>query len=177
MADTVRDRTTLVGLLADNSTQNITEQVDRDVLVSIMGVYAQLYLSAGATAQSVDTSWATLDWSAGANGLEDAADADYTADRISIGSGAGGVWEFHFQNTFTGTASTEFAYKLAVNGTRQDRASCKVALDASGNAASCSFSALVQVAAGDLVTVQVSANGASKSITPREMQLVAKRVA
>jgi len=93
MADTVRERATLIGLLADNSTQQISEQDDRDVLMSIMGVYAQLYLTAGASAISVGTAWQTLDWAAGANGVEDAADANYTADAITIGSGAGGVWQ------------------------------------------------------------------------------------
>ena len=177
MADTVRERATLIGLLADNSTQQISEQDDRDVLMSIMGVYAQLYLTAGASAISVGTAWQTLDWAAGANGVEDAADANYTADAITIGSGAGGVWQLHFQATVTGTASTEFAFKASVNGTRQDRASCKVAMDAAQTVASCSFVALLTLAAADVLTIEISANGASKSITPLEMQLVAKRVA
>lgn len=177
MADTPRDRATLQGLWATNGVQGLSAQDLRDGLVSIMGVYAQLFLTAGASAIGVGTAWQTLDWAAGANGLEDTADADYTADRIVPGTGTGGVWEVQFQATVTGTASTEFAIKASVNGTRQDRASCKVAMDAAQTVASCSFVALLTLAAADVLTIEISANGASKSITPLEMQLVAKRVA
>lgn len=49
MADTVRTLAALQALLADNTTQNISPQDVRDMLVSILGVYGGLKTTAGST--------------------------------------------------------------------------------------------------------------------------------
>lgn len=177
MSDTVRTFTDLQSLLATNGVQGISAQDLRDFLASAMGVYGQLYITGNSTAQgSIGTSFVTLDWAQGADGEEDNADVDYTNDQIEVGALGDGVYEIHFQLSGTGTASTVFEFAIAVNGTEDDASHCLLAMDASSTVQSCSIHSLVQLADGDIVTVSVKADGASKSLTPKEAQLTIKRL-
>lgn len=175
MADTPRTRTTLQTTLADNTSGDISPQDLRDMLVSIMGIYGQLYTHDGSSGQSVGATPEDLEWSAVQ--VEDAIDADAAAESITIGAGHDGVYLALAQFSFSGTASTTFQLHLAVDGSEESAIGCKVKLDSSGNVTSCSFCGLVELASGEEVTVTVEADGASKTFTLVHGQLVLKRVA
>lgn len=175
MADTIRTLADLLVLLADNTSGNISPQDVRDALVSRFGVYGQVYTSGGSTGVSVGTSPVTVEWDS--DGLDDGLTADSANDRLSVGSGSDGVFLVLAQFSFTGTASTTFTLKLSVNGTQDDALACKVKLDASGSPISASFAGLVSLVSGDAVTVEVVADGASKTFTLAEGQLSLRRIA
>lgn len=177
MADTVKTKTALVTVLADNSSGAISEQDLRDVLVSIMGVYAELTVTGGTTSQTVGTAFQTLDWTDGADGSEDNADADYANDRIEVGANGDGIYQVAGCFSFSGTAATTFTLQLSVNGTEDSSVSCQAKLDASGSVLNAAFCGLVSLADGDLVTVEVKADGASKSFVLVEGQLTLHRIA
>ena len=52
MADTIRTRASLLTLLADNATGDISANDVRDFLVSTFGVYGAIYIKDGSTAQT-----------------------------------------------------------------------------------------------------------------------------
>jgi len=178
MADSVRTRTSLLSLYADNSTQNISPQDLRDGIVSVMGVLAHLYVTGNSTAQTgIGTSYVTVDWgNGGGDGDDDNAASDYANDRIEVGSLGDGVYLLAFQASFTGSASAEFTFAIANNGTPLTGAVCMHEFTAAAEKGSCSIVALATLSDGDLVTVQVKADAASKQITMAEAQLVAKRL-
>lgn len=176
MADTPRTKSGLQTVLATNGVQGLSAQDVRDFLVSIMGVYAQLYVSGGVASQSMGTSPAKLTlWAA--DGEEDLADADYTNDQIEIGALGDGVYLALAQFSFSGAVSTTFTLKLAVNGTEDDAIACSRKLGTGGDDGSCSFVGLVSLSDGDIVTVYCTADGVSKSFTLAEAQLVLRRIA
>ena len=179
MADTVRTRAQVLALLGDNTTGDISPQDHRDQVVSAQGVYAQLYITGGATGQTIGTAFATMDWGAagGTDGLEDNANADKANDRITIGTNGAGVYQAQGCFSFSGTAATTFTIKLSVGGTENNACACKVKLDAAGATVNIGFVGLVTLADGDLVTVEVLADGAAKTFTPEECSLVLTRLA
>lgn len=177
MADTVRTLASLLSLLADNTTGAISAQDLRDAIVSIMGVYGGLYIDDGTTGTAVGTSYVTLDWADGGNFGENNADADYTNDKVTIGTGGDGVYLVIFKCSATGTASATFKLRLSVNGTEDAKLCCEVLYDASGSLQQMGFCGLVTLAAADIVTIEVIADGASKTFTPKQAQLVLRRIA
>jgi hypothetical protein len=63
MAETVRTRSYLQTLLATNGIQGISATDLRDLMASIMGVYAQIYTSGGSTSITAGTSPITVELS------------------------------------------------------------------------------------------------------------------
>jgi len=178
MADTVRNRADLLALFGDNTTGDCTPQRLRDGIVSILGVAAQLYATGASTGQTMGTSPTTLDWgmTGGADGLEDNANADKANDKIAIGTYGAGWYLALLTLSFSGTASTTFTIKLAVGGTPAGAVTCKAKLDAAGSVLNVAASGIVNLADGDNVTVQVTADGATKTFTLEEGGLTLRRI-
>lgn len=175
MADTPTTRATILAtLFPDNSTQQISPQDQRDAVVSIMGVGAQIYTSGGSTGTSVGTSYVTVPFAS--DGEEDLAIADAANDRIEVGASGDGVYLAIGQFSFSGTASATFTLKLAVDGSRKDAISCKRKVNSSGDVESASFVGLVSLADGEYVTVEVAADAASKTFTLVEGSLTLARL-
>lgn len=112
MPDTVRSRTALLALLADNTTQQISPQDMRDVLVSLHGVYGCIYVHAGATAQNITTTPAQL-LAFATNGPSSGTTPDQASDQITVGSA--GVYLMFSSVSATGESNTVFEYQFRVN--------------------------------------------------------------
>lgn len=175
MADTIRDRSALIALLADNSAGDISAQDVRDVLISVHGVYGDLRVEGGATAQTgIGTSqtkmtgWDTDGESAGTT-LDSTTDDD-------IAVGTAGVYRIAFHITLDGSASEVFTFEIAKGGVGTG-IKCEAEINSTPDQATASCEGFVSCAASDLITVLVNAGAASKEITPIEAQLVVQRVA
>ncbi len=176
MADTIQTQAQLAVLLADNSSGAISPQDARNLMVSIMGVYAQLYAHDGVSTQVVGTSAADITgWSAVQ--AEDGIDADHSVDSITIGAGHDGLYLALTQFTFSGTLNTTFEFHLAVDGVETPGGGCKRKLGTGGDVGSCSFPCLIALVSGEEVTVQVEADGAGKDFDLVHGQLVLVRLA
>lgn len=174
MPDTARQLSDLQSLFADNTTQEISPQDLRDFLVTAIGCYAQIYVTGGSTAQSSIGTGFTPVTGFTTNGADAGISADAANDRITLD--VAGVYQVGFQVSFSGSASTLFTFSASLDGTEETQCSCARALGTGGDTGSCSFVGLITATAGQQLTVEVKADGSSKSITPAEMQLVAKLV-
>jgi len=176
MADTPRNITDLLALLADNVGQDISPQDLRDFLVSVLGEYAQIYVHDGATAQSgITTTPVKMTGWATDGDDEGNLDADAASDRINVDETMD--VEVIFQCSFSGSANTTFEFHAYVSG-EQTQGACKRKLGAGGDVGSCSFTCLLKgLTNTDAIEVYVeSDNGGGASMTPVHAQLVVKRV-
>jgi len=172
---TVRTKTYLDTLLATNGVQGISATDLRDFKDSVMGVYASIYTSGGSTSQTMGTSAAKLTlWAS--NGEADNASADATNNEIEVGAAGDGDYLVIGQFSFSGAVSTTFTIKAAVNGVEDDAVACERKLGTGGDVGSCSFAGIITLADGDLVSVYVTADAASKSFTLQEGSLTIRRI-
>lgn len=176
MTDTIRDRTTLLTLLADNVSGDISAQDMRDVLVSLHGVYGQIYVTGGAAAQSLDTTPAKLT-SFAANGSSAGTTPDHTNDQITVGTD--GVYLVSGQFSAIGETGTTYILKLRNNAVAVDQATAKFTTSLMvGDAVSASFVGLVSLSASDVLTVYGESDDAGgANLTLVEAQLVVRRLA
>ena len=174
MADTQRSQSDLLTILADNTTRAISPQVARDVLVSVHGVYGAMYTKGGSTAQaSIGTSFVKITGFA-TDGASSGTTPDNANDEIVVGTA--GVYFVAFQISFSGTNSETFTFNIhkadvegAFQGVRK--------LGTGGDVGSMSVVGCITCAASDALALYVKATGASKSITPVDMQLFIFRIA
>jgi hypothetical protein len=174
MADTLRTLTALLALFADNTTQDISPQDQRDFIVSLMGAGGQVYTSGGSTGVSVGTSYVELPFTT--NGQANSVVADATNNRLEVGALGDGTYLVLGQFSFSGSLSTTFTLKAAINGTENNAVSCKRKLGTGGDVGSCSFVGLLTLAEGDYVTTRIVADAALKTFTPVEASLVVRRL-
>lgn len=88
MADTVRTRSALLTLLADNTSGAISPQDIRDFLVSVHGVYGSIYHTGTSASSSVslnDSTWTVLDGFS-ANGESSGTTPDHSSNQITVGT-------------------------------------------------------------------------------------------
>jgi hypothetical protein len=176
MADIVRTKAGVAAIFPDGTSGDISAQDLRDFVVSVLGVYAGLYVTGGTTSDTVGISYSTVNWVDGGNAEEDTCDGDYANDRIEVGGMCDGVYKVTGSFCISGTASTTFTVQAAVNGTNDDSLSGIITLDASGNVAHVGFSGNVTLADGDYVTVRVVADGMGKTFLLEEGQLHIHRI-
>lgn len=175
MVDTIRDRTTLLTLLADNTSRDISPQDLRDMLVSVHGVYGGLYVQDGSTAQTgVDTTPTKMTGWAG-NLPAAGTTPDHTDDSITIGTD--GIYIALCQVSFSGTISVTFEAHLRIDDVEQVEGFHRK-LGTGGDVGSASFVALKSLSADEVLTVYIeSDSGGGASFTPMDAQLVVFRVA
>ena len=173
MTDTIRDRDTLLALLADNSSRDISPQDIRDMLVSVHGVYGGLYVQDGVMAQAgVGITPAKMTGWAGnlpAAGMT----PDHANDQVTVGTD--GVYVAWCQVSFIGAASTEYQAHLRVNGAEQAEGwHAAGGIDPVG----AGFVAVKSLSAADILTVYIESDDAGgQDFTPADAQLVVFRVA
>jgi hypothetical protein len=174
MADTIRARSALLALLADNTTGDISPQDIRDTVVSIHGVYGKLYTADASASLSVSTTPIKMTlWAA--NGLSAGTTPDHTNDQITVGTA--GVYHVVAQFSFSGAANAAFHLHLRNNTVEVPEIGTQRKLGAGGDIGSCSFTGLTSCSANDVLTVYVEADGASKTFTLGDGQLVVHRIA
>lgn len=170
MADTERSKATLLGLLASNATGAITAQELRDLLVSVLGGYARIYVIDGATPQAVSATPTKIVCFA-ANGPSAGATPDHANDQITIGTTAD-YW-VEFTASCSGDAQTYIA-RLRKNGSAEGTLAAEAKLDASGRA-TLHFAGPVTLAQNDILTVYVEAGGAA-NLTVKHGTLAVRRI-
>lgn len=176
MVDTIRSLADLLALLADNSSGDISAQDVRDVVVSLHGVYGEMYVTGGASAQSLDTTPAQLTGFA-ANGNSSGTTPDHTNDQITVGTD--GVYLVHGQFSAIGETGTTYELELRSNGSLVPGIRCKFTASMTvGDHVSASFIGLVTLAADDVLSVYGESDDAGgANLTLVEAQLVVHRVA
>lgn len=176
MADTPRDLTALLALLADNTSGDISPQDLRDFVVSVLGEYAEIYVHDGSTAQTSITTTPTLLTGFASNGPDNGACvADAANDRITLGTA--GDYEVSAQFSFSGTLSTTFTLHARLDAVEVAQIACTRKLGTGGDVGSCSFTGILTSTAGQQLTVYVESDaGGGASMTLIQGQLVAKRV-
>jgi len=139
------------------------------ILLSISR-YGSILLADGSTPQSsIGTSFATLTgWSMNGNAQD--TQPNNSASQITIDKA--GVYSILFQISLEGTVSTKFTFRLNDGSGRNEQ--CLIEINSSGNA-ECGFIACTDYfAAATVISVDVKANGAGKTITSTDMQLTVK---
>lgn len=147
-------------------------QAVRDLLISVFGGYASIHVIDGAAAQLLGTSPAKLTGFA-ADGPEIGSNGDHTNDQITIG--CAGAYLVSFNGSFSGDAAT-YTLRLRKNGAAEGSLACGVTLVGGSDQKHIGFAGIVQLSANDVLTIFGEADQAAKNITPRHMQLAAKRV-
>jgi len=146
----------------------------KDSSAGVEARYASIYVSDGSTAQTgVSTTPAKVTGFA-ANGPANDDTPDHTNDQITVGTT--GVKKVNFQASFSGTVSTTFTFKLRIDAV-ESVLGCTRVLGTGGDLGSASFNGILSLAASEVLTVYVEADGASKSITPQNMQFSIMEVA
>lgn len=136
--------------------------------------YAAIYVTDGAAAQSsISTSPAKVTGFA-ANGPSNDATPDHTNDQITINTT--GTYTVSFDCSFSGTTATTFTFKLRNNAVEQN-AGCVRSIGTATATGTTAFDTIITLSASDVLTIYVEADGASKSITPVEMELAVREIA
>lgn len=174
MTDTARSLSALQALLADNTSAAISPQDVRDFLVSALGGYAEIYVDGGAVAQSIGTTPATLTAFDTDGVYDQQATPAASADKITFNTA--GVYEITLcPLSFSGSANATITMQFAIDDVAVGRA-VERKLGATGDIGAASLSALRTCAANEVLTVLVSADADSKSVTVKHASLRVKRI-
>jgi len=175
MADTIRTRAALLALLADNTTQDISPQDFRDVLVSIMGVFGHIYVDNNSTSQgSIGTSFVKM-VNFATDGLSDGVTTDATNDKLTIDYD--GVYEVSFDVAFSGSSNTTFEIHAFKNGTELVEVGSIRKIGLSGDVGALAKSQTpINLVATDELDLRIKADGAGSSITAQYLSLYVKRI-
>lgn len=174
MADTVRTRAALLALLPDNMTEDISPQDLRDVVVSLHGVYGEMSIQAGASAQgSISTTPAIVTgWNT--NGLSDGTTPDHTTNGITITEA--GIFVVDFSISLSAlTASALFAFEIYKGAVAQGQVA-EIMSNATPDRACVAGGGIVSCSAADVLSLYVYSNGAARTMTPTEGQFRVRRI-
>jgi len=174
MADTIRTRTDLLTLLADNATGQISAQDVRDVVVTLHGVYGGMHVDDGSTPQSgVNgtpqklTAWTTAMPAVGVT-------VDAANDQLTVGTA--GVYLCVAQISFSGTISAAFEAHIYRNGGDTGFGFHRK-MGVGGDQGSATAAGLVTCAANDVFSVYVNSDGTNDQITVIDGQFFVIRIA
>lgn len=173
MADTIRTRADLQTLLADNTTGDISPQDHRDVLVSVLGVFGQLYSHDSVAGLTVGTSPVTVEWATA--GLYDGITLDAANEKMTLAAGHDGTYEVHVQMSFTASQAT-YEVHVYKNAVEQTHLADKFKVTDAGDIHSCSIHGFIELVSTDDVLVKIEADGAAKTFTMAHGQFCIKRV-
>jgi len=174
MADTIRTRSAILSLFADNTSRDISPQDLRDFVVSAHGVYGGIYLLDGSTAQTgISTTPAKMTgW--GGNLAAAGVTPDYTDGSLTVGTD--GVYKVEHNISFLGNGSNTYKGRLRIDGV--EHSAGWTDYRASGDYLSAGFVTLVSLSAGEKLTIYLESNaGGGVSLTPFDAQLVCFRIA
>lgn len=177
MTDTIRERTTIASLLADNTSSEISPQDLRDTVVSIWGVFGSISTYNNASSQSLTTTPAKItafDITGSAVGVT----ADASTDDITVSSGSQGTFLVYVTLTCSGmTLNTLYSFHVAKNGTRVNGASGAINVQSSNDVGNVTIIYTVALTAGDIISVLgESTVGGGANITIKHGQLSIQRI-
>lgn len=174
MPDTIRSKSAILALLPDNTAGDISPQDLRDAIVTVHGVYGQVYVHDGASAQSLTTTAAKLTGFA-ANGVGSAGTTpDHTNDQITVGTD--GVYLVWWTASFTAQNTHVYQFHIRVDGTEQVASGGQIT--GTGGSQTTSTVTLLSLTASQVLTVYgESDQGGGSNWTPVHMQLMTYRVA
>lgn len=175
MADTIRTRAALLTLLADNVTGDISAQDLRDMLVTLFGVYGEILVFGGSTAQTgIGTSFTKMTGFA-ADGDSVGMTPAHASDQITADNA--GVYCVIFSCSFSGSVNATFTFEIQVDGVTKSNGGAERKLSSGGDVGDVSLNAIITLAAAEVVIIAVKADGASKEITPTYASLTMKKLA
>lgn len=171
MADTKRTLPELQALLADNTAGDISPQDLRDMLVSIMGVYGSIVITAGVTGQTIASGVAEqmTEWTT--DGISSGCTPAFASDQITIDNS--GDYEIGFQCGFQGITNCTFEFTLYKNGVTAAVGTQRKTSNA--DVGSCSFVCQITLAATDVLSIWVEGDQNGTFIVA-ESQLAVKRI-
>lgn len=176
MADTARTRAALLTLLADNVSGDISPQDIRDMLVSLFGVWAAIYVADGAVAQTGITTTPTKITGfavnvAGLGGMT----PDHTDD--SVEAPLDGDYLVLAQISYSGDNNQGYEIHVAVDGVETPFGTHRK-LGVNGDEGSATIIApLTGIAAAEKFTLQINtAPSGTAEITPLDMVLLALKI-
>lgn len=177
MADTQRTLASLQSLLADNSTGAISEQDERDMLVSCYRRgHGSIAVSAGATAQtSVSTTFVKLTAFAveSSGALAVLCTPSHSGDTVTVTEG--GVWAVHFSCSFL-TSGGLWTFAIFANAADSGFHAVVDTDNLVGDNLHVSIHGLVSISASQVIEVRVKNNTAGEDITVIAAQLMVERV-
>jgi hypothetical protein len=154
MADTIRTRAALLSLLADNTSGDISPQDIRDFLVSVHGVYGEIYKPDGAFdgVNLNNSTWTLLDIFT-ANGQAVGTTPDHANDKITVGSDGIYVVTFNLSMQYSGGGITYVGIRKNAGATPE-----------TGTVIACDSVATDQHAMGNSVIMSLSASDELKLV-------------
>lgn len=176
MSDTERSRAALVAILPDNSSGQISAQDLRDLLASVLGGIAGLYVQDGAVAQVINIAPSKLTGFAANSpaGATVGATPDHTDDDIEVQ--VDGIYWVEGSFSLTGTASRTVQLRLALEGTEVPGVGGRGTFNASGGLMTIHFAFPVAASAAQKFTVRAEADVDATSITLVDGSLAIKRI-
>ena len=136
-----------------------------------------MYVADGSTAQTaiaaqtLMTGWAA----AGVNGVADGMVPDKANNRIT--ATYAGVYTITFNISFSGDIGVAYQFHLAVGGAEKAQACVMRKVGTGGDVVGGSFTTLVTLAAGDVITILVTSDDAGGAdMTPVQANLVCTRL-
>ena len=173
MTDTARSLSALQALLADNTAGDISPQDLRDVLVSALGGYGGLHVTAGATLQACTATPVLLTQWTGV----------FASDQMTPAHATDGVTatvamtaRASVSLAFTSSAAVAVTFEIRKNAVLVTGAKSTSTVVTTGETMGAHIEAVVSLAASDVLTVYVSSASAS-NVTVQEGQFVVTRVA
>lgn len=177
MSDTPRTLATLLGLLADNTSGNITPQVMRDLLVSLYPSRGQLELAPGGSAATTFTGTGVYTPVAGTTVLDTAV----CTSCVSMPGNGQLRWEKGSTHVLNAHALLEvlpaannkrFTFAFAKNGTAIPELSMTYYYgNLSGNPAAVMLSGLIPIAEDDILSVVVKNDTDTTALTASVLTL------
>lgn len=177
MPDTPRTLATLLGLLADNTTGNITPQVMRDLLVSVYPSRGQLELAPGGSAATSFASAGVYTPLAGTTVLDTAV----CTSCVSMPGNGQLRWEKASTHVLLANATLEvlpaannkrYTFTFAKNGTAIPTLAFTAFYgNLSGNPAGVFLSGLIPIAEDDIISVVVKNDTDTTAITAQVLTL------
>jgi len=177
MTDTIRTRSAILTLLADNSAKAISAQDLRDTVISMWGVFGEMYIISGSSSQTITQTAGVLTlWNAAgeSNGMT----IDTSDNEIVIGTNGDGTYRVHVNISYVGDAGAKFVFQLRKNGSAinrrgQSRALLHMDMDESKMA---SFHGFVTAVATDSFQIYVETDKTSEDVKVIDAQFTMERI-
>lgn len=119
MSDTIRTRAQILLALADNTSGDITPQIIRDLLVSVLGVYGTIKAVANTTIQTMATATSAKVEHFTKDGLAVGETPDYATNKITLDNS--GTYIVFSQASFkSSVADVALVARLAIDDTAID---------------------------------------------------------
>ena len=176
MADTQRNLAALLLLAPDQTTGDVSPQDLRDMLVSLLGGFGNIFTNDGVTAQSITGGAAAVKMTGFVgNGPASGCTADKANNKLV--ANLTGKYMVVFQCSFSGSANITFQFHVRNGGAEITSLGCERKLGAGGDIGSCSIVGIGDFTAAQDIEVYVECDGVgAQSITPKQLSLAIKYI-